>query len=55
MPGTFLDESAWRCFENSESTPSAGCTDSITSLDRYATLATVVKRVCQLNARIAEE
>ena len=55
MPGMFFDESACRCFENSVSAPSAGCTERITSLDKYATLATVVQRVCQPNARIAEK
>lgn len=55
MPGMFFDESACRCFENSESAPSAGCTERITSLDKYATLATVVQRVCQPNARIADK
>lgn len=30
-----------RCEENSESSPRAGCTDIITSLERYAILATV--------------
>ena len=55
MPGTFFDESVCSCFENSESAPSAGCTERITSLDRYATLATVFQRVCQPNAGIAEK
>ena len=55
MPGTLLDESVWRCFEKSESAPSEGCTEIITSLDRYAILATVVPKVCQPNAGIAQE
>ena len=55
MPGTFFDESACRCFENSESAPSAGCTERIVSLDKYAILATVVQRVCQSNAGLAEK
>lgn len=55
MPGTLLDKSAWRYFEKSESAPSEGCTEIITSLDKYAILATVVQSVCQPNAGIAEE
>ena len=55
MPGTLLDESAWRCLEKSESAPSEGCTETITSLDRYAILATVVQLLCQPKSGIARE
>lgn len=40
-PGVLLEAAACRVLENSESAPRAGCTDNTTSLDRYATLATV--------------
>jgi hypothetical protein len=46
-PGVCFEDNACKCFENSESAPRAGCTDSTTSLDVYATLATIAQWICQ--------
>ena len=43
IPGARFDNNACSCLENSESAPSAGCTDNMTSLDTYAILATVAQ------------
>ena len=40
IPAVRFEANACNTLENSESAPSAGCTDRTTSLDRYATLAT---------------
>ena len=46
-PDVRFDASESNCFENSESEPRAGCTDSTMSLQVYAILATVVPRINQ--------
>lgn len=47
IPGVRFEASECNCLENSESTPRAGCTDSTTSLDAYAILATITPRINQ--------
>lgn len=47
IPDVCFEDNACKCLENSESAPRAGCTDSTTSLDAYATLATIVEWIDQ--------
>lgn len=43
IPGVRFEASECKCLENSESEPSAGCTDRTISLEVYAILATVAR------------
>ena len=45
IPGVRFEASEYNCLENSESVPSAGCTESTISLEVYAILATVVSQI----------
>ena len=47
IPGVRFAARECRCLENSESTPRAGCTDRMTSLDAYAIRATIAPRINQ--------
>ena len=47
-PGVRFEARECNCLENSELAPRAGCTESITSLDTYAILATVAQQIDQL-------
>ena len=47
IPGVRFEASERKCLENSESEPSAGCTDSTISLEVYAIRATATRRINQ--------